>query len=229
MPRRGKRSATWSAISTAPCSPGLDYADSAPTSAAVPAWTETASRPSVRLTRPESTLPVPTSTKRSAPSAAIRSSDCAQRTGAVEQAQTDRLRVGGRLGGHVEDDRARRDVERQRVQCLLEAVAGERHERAVEGARDRERDHAPGARLRGQRRGALDGRGVARDHDLARVVVVGRDHLALARLGGLAADGFERIGVECQDGRHRARAHVARGRHFRLRLRLNVLRRPAQL
>ena len=82
-----------------------------------------------------------------------------------------------------------------------QAVAGRRHERRVEGARDLQRHDLLGAQLLGVGGGRGDAVRRAGDDDLAGGVVVGDPHVGV----GAAAGDVDLVVVEAEHGGHRAR------------------------
>ena len=105
-------------------------------------------------------------------------------------------------------------VERHRRESLAEPVAGRRHQRCVEGAADRERQHALCTALLGELGGAFDRLALAGDDDLSRRVVVRHPDLAF----GECADRFGIVVVEAEDGDHRSRVVLGGVRHRRAAL-----------
>ena len=109
-----------------------------------------------------------------------------------------------RRGIDVGHDRNARIARRQRAQLRREAILRGLHERAVERRADGERHDALCAQLFRARARAIDGSLRAGNHDLAGAVHVRRrHHLAVRRLGARLRDA---IGIETENGRHRARA-----------------------
>ena len=137
----------------------------------------------ILLTRPERTWPGPISMNVSTPSttSALDALLPANRSRHLTHQPFAALR--GRRhdpGVHVVDEGDRGVGERQGGQVRREAHLRRHHQRAVEGRGDGEPHRPLGARGLARLRGAVHGRRVARDHDLARGVHVGgRDDLPL--------------------------------------------------
>ena len=143
------------------------------------AWTSSTSD-SVRLARPVSTRPGPTSTKRSTPRSCRASSVSRQRTGMVRAAASwartsskgsavTALSTVAVAGGHL-----------ARVQRGPEGGHGLGHHRRVKGAGDRQLAGPQPERL-GRLGGGRDGRALAGQHDLLGRVVVGHRRARGAR------------------------------------------------
>ena len=162
---------------------------------------------SIRLTRPESTFPGPTSTNVVTPPWTSSRAACVNLTGAVSWSTRSEREAGGGLDarGHGRHERRDRVVEPDRLDRRLEPVGRPRDERAVERPRDLQLDRSSSAEVLGLGAQLLDCVVLAGDHDLARAVVVrGPD------ADDLAAQVLDRLVLEPEDRRHRAR--VAAGR-----------------
>ena len=169
--------------------------------------------------------------KRVAPASAMAANVSRQRTGRISaRASSSRTSLERLRGGAREDGEARL-AELDLVEGRAERRDGGRHRRRVERAGDRQPDRAL-AELAGDLLGALERVAVAREHELARRVVVGdgqpggagdlrglvlvgadqRDHrAAVVGLGHQAAaqdDELERV-VDAQDARGGQRGELA--------------------
>ena len=168
----------------------------------------------MRLIRPVSTLPGPTSMNVVTPAAAIRSTAPTQSTPAV-RCSTSSVRqpsavVIGRPSA-LASSGDRRVAELDRLEDASQAVGGLGHERGVGGDRDGQHDRALGAEGLRELGAGLDGGALARDDDLAGRVPVGDDEHAV-RAGAL--DEFRQPGVvEADEGGHRAIAALPGGLH----------------
>ena len=128
-------------------------------------------------------------------------------------------RVGDAGGGDIGDQRHRRFVRRRGRERLGHGIGRRRHQRAMEGCRDRQQ-HGPAdaARLR-RLDAALHRRARARYHHLAAAVVVCHvEHLARAgqRIGcRLVADRLGHVALHAEQGGHRPLAQGDRRLHRR--------------
>ena len=165
---------------------------------------------SIRLTRPESTLLGPTSTKVLTPSSIRPRAAWVKRTGAVScSTSSDAKRWAGSIfavtvdmnGATGSRNCTRSIAGRKPIGC-----AGD--ERAVERARDLQLDRAPRAELLGLRTDLVHGVLLAGDDDLARAVVVRRPDA----LDVLAEPLDDRV-IETEDRGHRAVADARRLGH----------------
>ena len=137
--------------------------------------------PRVRLTRPVSTAPGPSSTKRSTPRGAQRQQRLAPAHGAQQ--------VLGQLAAHVDEGRGAavgvdRDASARatgvRLERRAQALGGRLHERGVEGAGDVEAPGAGAGLVARDLLGLVERVDGPAEHELAGGVVVG-DHEAQAR------------------------------------------------
>ena len=158
---------------------------------------------SMRLTRPESTLPGPTSTKVVTPpcTSSLRGLGELDRRGELLDEQRAEPRGRLDLRGHRRHERRDRVVEAHQVDGGLEALAGVPDERAVERAGDLQLDGSSCAEALGLGAALLNCIVLTGDDDLAGAVVVRRPHaqdLPAQRLDGLV--------LEPENRGHRARA-----------------------
>ena len=164
----------------------------------------------MRLTRPASTLPVPTSMKRVTPCGVHEGDALAPADGPghlLDEGGADRLRVLDRRRPHVGDQRRFRRTDVDRPQRRLHRFRRGLHQRAMEGGADRQEHRALGAGELGELHRPLD-RGLgSRDHDLPAAVVVGRladGALEIEVARGLGGNLHGRAEVESEQRRHRA-------------------------
>ena len=165
---------------------------------------------SMRLTRPESTLPGPTSTNVRTPSrtssdGGLREPD--RRRQLIDEQRPHALR-GLEPRGHGRHERRRRLAESHLLDRRAEPLGRVSDKRRVEGAGDAQLHGPPRALLLGARAALVDGRVLAGHDDLARAVVVRRPDAE-----DLAAQPFDHLVLEAEDRGHRPRPLLRRLGH----------------
>ncbi len=155
----------------------------------------------MRLVRPVSTLPAPSSIS-SVHALLFHREDAfapAHQAGhLLDQQALDLVGIAHRRGADIGDERHPRLAELHFAKRLGHLVGGRLHQRAMEGRADRQHDRAPHAALRGDRDRALD-----------RCLVAAQDELAAAIVVGEIADLALRRGLRRSRARHRARRRAS--------------------